>query len=155
MKQTWPYEQNWYFNTFRAAEANADRAFVAGTLGQSPETQTLNIFHNPDAKGLAIGAGITVALAAVRAKLMWFPFHPIGYVLASSHLMRNIWSTLLLAWIVRLAVFRIGGAQTIRRGLVPFCVGIFLACIVSIVIFDGVGIVLRTQGIREVYATMP
>lgn len=155
MKMTWPYEQNWYFNQFRTAEANADRAFLNGTLGKSPESQTLNIFKNPDAKGLAIGAGITVVLAALRAKFMWFPFHPIGYLLASSHLMRSLWFTCFLAWLARLVLFRIGGAQTIRRGLVPFCVGLFLACIASIVIFDGVGIVLRLQGIRQVYATMP
>ena len=155
LKQTWPYEQNWYFNQFRAAEANADRAFIAGTLGQSPETQTLNIFKNPEAKGLAIGAGITVVLAVLRAKFMWFPFHPLGYILASSYLMRGMWFTFFLAWVVRLAVFRIGGAQTIRRGLVPFCVGLFLAAVTSVIIFDIVGIILRIQGIREVYAAMP
>ena len=155
LKQTWPYEQNWYFNQFRAAEANDDRAFIAGTLGQSPETQTLNIFKNPEAKGLAIGAGITVVLAVLRAKFMWFPFHPLGYILASSYLMRGMWFTFFLAWVVRLAVFRIGGAQTIRRGLVPFCVGLFLAAVTSVIIFDIVGIILRIQGIREVYAAMP
>lgn len=155
MKMVWPYEQNWYFNPYRTAEANADRAFAAGTLGKAPETQALNIFKNPDAKGIAIGAGITVVLAALRANFMWFPFHPIGYLLAPTHMMRNMWFTFFIAWLARLALFRVGGAQTIRRGLMPFCVGLFLAAVVSIVIFDGVGIVLRLQGVRQVYATMP
>jgi hypothetical protein len=155
LKTSWPYEQNWYFNTYRAGEATADRAFAAETLGSSPESQPLNVLHNPDAKGLGIGAATTGALAFLRAKFTWFPFHPLGYVLASSHFMRGAWLLLFLAWLVRQVVFRIGGAQVIRRGLVPFSVGMFLACIASIVIFDIVGMYLRSRGVTEVYAGMP
>jgi hypothetical protein len=60
-----------------------------------------------------------------------------------------------LAWAIRLALFRLGGARTIRDGLVPFCVGLFLAAVTSIVVFDIVGIALRLQGVTEVYAGMP
>lgn len=155
LKTSWPYEQNWYFTTYRSAELNADRAFEADTLGRSPETQPLNFLHNPDAKGLGIGAVTTGVLTYLRATLTWFPLHPIGYVLASSHFMRGVWFSLLLAWLVRLVVFRVGGAQAMRRGLVPFCVGMFLACIASIVIFDLVGFWLRAQGVAEVYSKMP
>jgi len=104
---------------------------------------------------MGIGAGITCVLTFLRAKLTWFPFHPIGYVLASSYFMRGVWFSLMLAWLVRLVVFRVGGAQAMRRGLVPFCVGMFMACIASIVIFDVVGFWLRAQGVAEVYSKMP
>jgi hypothetical protein len=155
MKTGFPYEQNWYFQDFRMTEVNADRALASGALGHTPETQTLNMLRNPDAKGLGIGAGITVFLAILRAKLAWFPFHPLGYVLASSYFMRYCWFAMFLAWLVRLLLFRIGGAHVIRRGLVPFCIGMLIACVVSIVLFDVVGIILRLQGITEVYSKMP
>jgi len=155
VRTTWPYEQNWYFNSFHVGEGNADRALAAGTLGTAPTGQPLNLLHNMDAKGLSIGVGITGVMAFLRMKFMWFPFHPLGYVLASSNFMSYVWSALFLAWLARLVLFRLGGAQAIRRGLVPFCVGMFLACIVSIVIFDLVGIGLRMQGVVEVYSTIP
>lgn len=155
MKITWPYEQNWYFTEFRTGQLNADRAFEAGTLHSTPETQPLNFSKNVDAKGLGIGVVITITLAALRSAFMWFPFHPIGYVLASSHFMQSVWFALFIAWLTRLIVFRVGGAQTIRRGLVPFCVGMFLACIASIGIFDLVGICLRLNGVVDIYTKIP
>jgi hypothetical protein len=155
LKTAWPYEQNWYFNNFRPHDANADRAFLAGTLGELSWTRPGEWFQHTDLKGLSIGAVITVVMTVMRVKFMWFPFHPLGYVLASSYLMRNIWFACFLAWCVRQLVFRIGGAQVIRRGLVPVAVGMFLACVASIVIFDVVGIYLRTQGVQEVYSRMP
>ena len=155
LKTIWPYEQDWYFTGYRTAALNADRALEGGTVGQAPEGQALNFFKNPDAKGLGIGVGVTVVLAALRAHFTWFPFHPLGYVLASSHFMKTCWFYFFVAWLVRLALFRMGGAQTIRRGLVPFCVGMFLACIASIVIFDVVGIILRINGVAEVYGRIP
>ena len=155
LKTIYPYEQNWYFNHFRPVDANADRALVAGTIGKNPDSQPLNISRNVDAKGLAIGAGITGVFAFMRMKFMWFPFHPLGYVLASSYFMKNVWFTLFLAWLARLVVFRIGGAQVMRRGLVPLCVGMFLACVTSIILFDVIGIYLRLHGVLDIYAKMP
>jgi hypothetical protein len=52
-------------------------------------------------------------------------------------------------------MLRLGGARTIRDGLMPFCVGMFLAAVVSIVVFDGVGILLRLKGVVEVYSGIP
>jgi hypothetical protein len=155
LKTAWPYEQNWYFNGFRSGELNADRALEAGTVGQSPDGRALNVLHNPDAKGLAIGAGVTLGLAGLRSLFTWFPLHPLGYVLASTFFMKSLWLYMLLAWAIRQALFRLGGARSIREGLVPFCVGMFLAAITSIFIFDVVGIVLRCQGVAAVYSGMP
>ena len=154
-KQAWPYEQNWYFNDFRTGEQNADRAFAGGALTVPAEGQALNFLQNPHAKGLGIGVLITLALATLRAQCMWFPFHPIGYVLASSHFMRGAWFVLCLAWLLRVILLRLGGAQSIRRGLVPFCIGMMLACAASILFFDAVGIYLRFHGIVDVYANIP
>lgn len=155
LKTPWFYDQFWSFQNFQNGEKAADRALAAGTLLQNPEMQPLNFVHNVDAKGLGIGAVITGTLAFLRAKLAWFPFHPLGYVLASSAFMKGWWFMLFLAWAVRVCMFRIGGAHSIRRGLVPFCVGMFLACIASIVIFDVVAICMRLQGSDAVFSKIP
>ncbi len=155
LKTGWPYEQDFYFNGYRVAEGNADRALAAGTLHQNPATRPLDFVNNVDAKGLGIGAAITGTLAFLRAKLAWFPFHPLGYVLASTFFMKACWFALFVAWAIRLLLFRIGGAHVVRRGLVPFCIGMFLACIASILIFDVVGVWMRMQGLPDVYSRIP
>ncbi|MDA1086625.1 MAG: hypothetical protein O2901_06375 [Verrucomicrobia bacterium] len=152
---TWPFNQNWYFNQYRGLEKGVDRAFEAGTLGTAPETQALNIFKNPDAKGLGIGALATFLLAFLRARFAWFPFHPIGYILAPTYFMMGLWFVLFLAWLIRSILLRIGGARMIRYGLVPFSVGILLGAVVSIFFFDGVGLYLRAQGATKIYAGIP
>ncbi|MBM4143610.1 MAG: hypothetical protein FJ225_08490 [Lentisphaerae bacterium] len=155
LKTTWPYDQNWYFSEFRGEVNSADRAFQAGTLGRTPETQALNVLKNPNAKGLGIGAAITFALALLRSRFVWFPIHPLGYVLSFTFFMKGVWFIMFIAWLARNLVLKIGGARSIRHGLVPFAIGMFLACIASIVIFDVVGIILRSQGIVDIYSRMP
>jgi hypothetical protein len=156
MATTWPYGQNWYFTNYRNGEVAIDRAFIADpTQLMTPSTEPLNIVENVDAKGIAIGLGVTGLLAALRSLFMWFPLHPLGYVLATTYFARTVWFTCLVAWFVRLVVLRIGGAHSIRKGLIPFCVGMFLACITSVIIFDIVGLYLRTIGITAIYAQIP
>jgi len=155
LKTRWPYEQNWYFGGYRGEATAADRAFEAGTIGLNPESQPLNFVKNPNAKGLGIGAVITLGLAALRSQFVWFPFHPLGYLMASTYLMKAIWFTMFLAWLARSLVLKIGGARSVRTGLVPFAVGMFLACVFSVVAFGVVGIYLRTQGVLDVYSKIP
>jgi len=151
---SWPYGQGWYFNQYRAAEAAADRAFTTHAL-ITPQNAPLDFVHNVDAKGIGIGVVITCLLAFLRATFMWFPLHPLGYVLASTYFVRGQWLTALIAWAIRSIVLRVGGAHSIRKGLVPFSTGMFLACIVSIILFDLVGLYLRAHGMDHVYCDMP
>tara|TARA_B100000809_G_scaffold86634_1_gene84990 strand:+ start:1143 stop:3755 length:2613 start_codon:yes stop_codon:yes gene_type:complete len=155
MEYKWPYTQNWYYNDYRAAEANADRAFASGTIGEAPESQPLNFVKNPKAKGIGIGAVITVIIAVVRARFAWFPFHPVGYVLAPTFFIMGTWFPIFLAWLIRSILLKIGGARMIRHGIVPCAIGIFLGAIASIVFFDIIGLYLRAQGVTKVYASIP
>jgi len=129
-----------------------------------PETACMNVVSNPDAKGLAIGAVITVVLAVLRSLFMWFPIHPLGYVLAGSHMMGGaspapihgaFWLPAFLAWAIRWIVLKIGGARAIRSALVPFCVGMFIACVFSMILFDGIGLILRANGVTNIYSGLP
>ncbi|MBM4164544.1 MAG: hypothetical protein FJ222_08935 [Lentisphaerae bacterium] len=163
MEVSWPYSQNWYFGAYRGAEMAADRAMTTGSLFK-PETACMNVVSNPDAKGLAIGAVITVVLAVLRSLFMWFPIHPLGYVLAGSHMMGGaspapihgaFWLPAFLAWAIRWIVLKIGGARAIRSALVPFCVGMFIACVFSMILFDGIGLILRANGVTNIYSGLP
>ena len=154
MSYSWPFGQGWYYNGYRAAEAAADRAFTTNTL-ITPQNAPLDFVHNIDAKGIGIGVVVTAVLAFLRATFMWFPIHPLGYVLATTYFARTYWLMALIAWVIRLLVLRIGGAHSIRKGLVPFSVGMFLACIVSIIFFDVIGLYLQSTGVQHVYCDWP
>ena len=154
LSYSWPYGQGWYFNGFRAAEAAADHAFAAHQLITS-QNAPLDFVHNIDAKGIGIGVVVTCLLAFLRSTFMWFPIHPLGYVLATTFFARSYWLMALIAWAIRLIVLRIGGAHSIRKGLVPAAIGMFLACTISIIIFDVIGLFLRTHGVLHVYCDWP
>jgi hypothetical protein len=157
LEYAWAYDQNWYYEQggFRTSQYNADRAFEAGNLHSIPENQPLNFLKNVDAKGMGIGAVITVVLSVMRGLFTWFPLHPLGYVLASSFFMKGFIFMAFLAWIIRVAVLRVGGAQRIRNGLVPFCMGMFLAAVASVILFTMVGVYLRSQGVTSIYNGLP
>jgi len=151
---SWPYEQYWYFGSFTGGEIGMDRALANGHL-VTGENAPLNFITNVNAKGIGIGFLVTFILAALRSLFMWFPIHPLGYVLATSFFGRVLWLTALIAWLGRVIVLRIGGAHSIRKGLVPFCVGMLIACIVSIIFFDIINIVLATHGNANAYSDWP
>jgi len=153
---SWPYIQGTeYFNrSFVPGEAAIDSAFVSNKM-TDPKTTTLDFIHNVDAKGMAIGFVITFIFAFLRQTFMWFPLHPLGYVVAGPWFGYCLWLTCFLAWLVRVITLRIGGSHSIRRGLVPFSIGMFLACITSIIIFEIVGFYYQAHGMTQVYSGWP
>ncbi len=72
-----------------------------------------------------IGGAVTLALGLLRGHFPWWPFHPIGYVMAATPTAYAFWSNYLLAWAVKAAVLRYGGAQLYRRSL-PLVFGLIL-----------------------------
>ncbi len=148
------YKQDFYYRGYRALEAAADSRVTSNTQ-IAPANAPLNFVHNVDAKGIGIGFVVTCVLSFLRGLFPWFPLHPLGYVLATSFFATYVWSTCFVAWIIRVLVFRIAGTRAVRNGLLPFAVGMFLACVVSVVLFTCVGWCLRSLGYTEVYTRLP
>lgn len=84
--------------------------------------------HPPHPKeGLAIGLGfgLTLLLNTIRGRWIGFPFHPVGYAIASSWGMSVLWVPMLLAWLIKILLLRYGGLATYRK-CVPFFLGVIL-----------------------------
>jgi hypothetical protein len=79
--------------------------------------------------------GLTAMVAGLRYYFAGFWFHPIGVILGPMPVMDHIWGSLLLAWVVRLAVLKLAGAATVRQKLLPFFAGVFLAAVTTKAIF--------------------
>ncbi len=87
---------------------------------------------------MGLGFGITTVLLIMKMRFLWWPFHPVGYVLGVSPAeMVYIWVPVLISWSCKLAILRYGGLRAYRRAI-PFFAGLILGdysmgCIWSII----------------------
>ena len=75
--------------------------------------------------GVFAGMGITGFLMVMRTRFMWWPFHPIGYVIAETGSMTWLWCPTFVGWLIKAVVLRYGGIGAFRRGI-PFFIGLIL-----------------------------
>jgi hypothetical protein len=119
------------FRTFNAELASAQAALDA-TRGLPTGASATS---SAPAWAFGFGAVLTAAVTILRQIFPGFWFHPLGLLVGPSKMMTELWGTLLVAWVLRLLVLRIGGARAVREGLVPVAVGIFLAALVAHVVY--------------------
>ncbi|MAF12215.1 hypothetical protein CMK11_17350 [Candidatus Poribacteria bacterium] len=74
---------------------------------------------------VAYGAAITLLLAALRARYVWFPLHPAGYAVTSGWSINLFWCSIFVSWAAKLAILRFGGLPLLRRAQ-PFFLGVIL-----------------------------
>lgn len=55
------------------------------------------------------------ATIAMRARFAWFPLHPLGYVMAASYPLHELWFSIFIAWMVKSLTTRYAGAETARK----------------------------------------
>ena len=81
-----------------------------------------------------IGALVTVGLATLRTRLLWFPLHPLGYALSGTWTMDVFWFPCFAAWLCKTLVLRYGGMNLYAR-LRPFFLGMVLGEFTSAILF--------------------
>jgi hypothetical protein len=74
---------------------------------------------------LLVGAGGALLLNVLRMRLVWFPFHPVGYAVSSSWSMGMLWMPMFIAWAVKLLLLRYGGLRLYRAAM-PLFLGLIL-----------------------------
>ncbi len=80
-------------------------------------------FGSMVAAGVAFG--LSLAMAAIRQRVAWFPLHPLGYAVANSWGMAQIWVPVLIGSLLKGALTRYGGLRLYRRA-VPVFLGLIL-----------------------------
>ncbi len=74
---------------------------------------------------IATGLAFSLFLLAMRLRFLDWPFHPIGFAIASGWSINLVWLPMLIAWVAKVSIIRWGG----RRGYVrlrPFFLGLIL-----------------------------
>ena len=70
------------------------------------------------------GAGFTLLLTWLSANLLWWPLHPIGFIIASVwHTNHTIWANAFTAWLLTTIIRRFGGFR-LYRALRPAFLGL-------------------------------
>ncbi len=88
---------------------------------------------------MLLGAVFTYGLMAARSRLLWFPFHPLGFLLSLTWAMEQVWFSIYLGWMCKVLVTRFGGVDTYRKTR-PAFLGLALGDITMIlfwIIIDG------------------
>jgi hypothetical protein len=72
-----------------------------------------------------VGGVFSLLLNFLRVRVPGFPFHPVGYAVASSWGMSVLWIPMLIAWVLKLLLLRYGGLRTYRMAL-PMVFGVIV-----------------------------
>ncbi|MFQ6099501.1 MAG: DUF6785 family protein, partial [Armatimonadota bacterium] len=75
---------------------------------------------------MAVGAATIAGILSMHRTFLWWPFHPIGYLMGASWPMINFWFPVFLGWGIKTLVLHYFGAKA-YRALLPGFLGFVLA----------------------------
>ncbi|HIE09607.1 MAG TPA: hypothetical protein EYP65_07130 [Armatimonadetes bacterium] len=108
-----------------------------GSIARMPFVRLASFLESPQPPqpveaGLVCGGFLFyLLLSAARLWLPWWPFHPIGYAVATIRLTEiRHWFSFFVAWLLKFAVLRYGGPTVYRRSI-PFFIGLILGDFLS------------------------
>lgn len=107
-----------------------------GRLGnwlQTPESPS-----NYQYVSMAVGAAIVAALSWLRLNFVWWPIHPLGFVMATSWASLNLWFSLFIGWFLKLLTIRYTGLSGYVR-FRPLFMGVILGDVLGAVLWIIVG----------------
>ncbi len=125
-------------------------AFVAGARGvwDGLEMWIRNTQVLSPMERASFGAGALTAflLAVAHHRWAWWPLHPVGFAVAMIGGVRKSVVAILLVWLVKVIILRIGGESLYRRGqpfvigvVSAYAVGVLLSYFVDVIWFPGDG----------------
>lgn len=91
-----------------------------------------------------IGAGFMGFLLFMRYRFIWWPLHPIGYVVGITYAPFHLWFSVLAGWVIKSCILKFGGLGAYRRYR-PMFLGLivgeyFMAAFWSLLgVFTGIG----------------
>ena len=77
-----------------------------------------------------VGAAIMAGLIWARHHLLWWPLHPIGYLVSGTWILNSIWFSIFVAWLVKTLILHyagVGGYRATRWFFLGMILGQFIA----------------------------
>ena len=111
--------------------ATSLEGWVYNSFGFRGLTQAYTAIQNPYDPSLSgiISAGVggiwTGFLLFMRQRFLWWPFHPIGYIVGITYAPCHLWFSTLLGWTIKIVLLKFFGVGAYRR-LQPLFLGLIL-----------------------------
>ena len=86
------------------------------------------------------GGVMTVLLGLLRLRFVWWPFHPIGYLLSNSLPQAMGTFPFLLAWVLKVLVSRYGGLRLYRK-TIPLAIGLIVGDLLNSSLWNIIGLI--------------
>jgi hypothetical protein len=81
-------------------------------------------------------------LLILRARLLWWNLHPLGYAFADDYSMQWLWASLMLSWLIKKNVLKYGGVRLYRQ-TIPLFIGLILGEFVIGSVWSLIGVILN------------
>ena len=120
-----------WFTIYLAYRYGSMNLLISEHYATEPSRFALEKITNPTGPSLSgylwmTGGGLVMGLLLIaRHQFLWWPFHPLGFLVSHGRVMDGIWSTIFLAWLCKVLVLKYGGVHLYRR-LQPFFLGLAL-----------------------------
>ena len=89
---------------------------------------------------MGIGLWVSIFLSIMRVNLIWWGFHPIGYIVANLEwAMRNFWSCMLISSSAKWLLLKYSGPPQYRAGL-QLCLGLILGDFIMGSLWNVIGV---------------
>lgn len=80
----------------------------------------------PHAWAMGIGGAIMTVMMVLRGTFYWWPIHSLGFVVAESWCIKQLWFSFLLGWLAKVTILKFAGGGTLR-GARMFFLGVIIA----------------------------
>lgn len=89
----------------------------------------------PSVGWMFLGAFIVFLLVQGRSRFLWFPLHPLGYLVAPAYPVTRLWFSFFLGWLIKSLIMKYGGSDTYVK-LRPFMIGMIIGNIVAMLFWS-------------------
>ncbi len=124
----WSYLHVVYQTGFESGKFAGPAVWAFGRAPWQKMATWISTPTQPDAgamKAYAFGAFFVLLLSFLRARFVWWPFHPAGYLVSGSFGLFRLWFPIFLSWLIKTLLLRYGGLRAYRAAL-PFFLGLIL-----------------------------
>ena len=121
-----------YLHLMYKIGANSSMGYVVG-VGWEVFGRLQNWLNNPTGpdyeavRGMGTGFVITSLLYMLRYRFLWWPLHPIGYVMTAATWggLADYWFSIFIGWFIKMMILKFFGLKAYKRA-VPFFLGLIL-----------------------------
>ena len=93
---------------------------------------------------LGLGASIVWMLTLARSHFLWFPLHPLAFLMAGSYPITKLWASFFIGWATKSLILRFGGQDTAHK-FRPFMLGLILGNAAAMMLWMIAGFFLGSQ----------